>query len=34
MLWVFGFSFVATCGYLYVLAQLREREQVGWLEHR
>jgi hypothetical protein len=38
MLWVFGFSFVATCGYLYVLAQLREREQIGWndgwLEHR
>ena len=38
MLWVFGLSFVATCGYVYVLAQLREREQVGWndgwLEHR
>ena len=38
MLWVFGVSFVATCGYVYVLAQLREREQVGWndgwLEHR
>ncbi len=30
MLWAFGLSFVATCGYVYVLAQLREREQVGW----
>ena len=33
-----GLSFVATCGYVYVLAPLREREQVGWndgwLEHR
>jgi len=33
MLWAFGLSFVATCGYVYVLAQLREREQHdGWLE--
>jgi hypothetical protein len=30
MLWAFGLSFIATCGYVYVLAQLREREQVGW----
>ncbi len=35
MLWIFGVSFVATCGYLYVLAQLRENEpQAGWLDHR
>lgn len=34
MLWAFGLSFVATCGYVYVLAQLREREQAGWLEQR
>ena len=33
MLWVFGLSFIATCGYLYVLAQLRENEpHDGWLE--
>lgn len=30
MLWAFGISFVVTCGYVYVLSQLREREQVGW----
>jgi FtsZ-interacting cell division protein ZipA len=30
MLWAFGLSFVATCGYVYVLAQLRGREQAGW----
>ena len=30
MLWAFGLSFVAMCGYVYVLAQLRERDQVGW----
>mgnify|MGYP006924535611 CR=1 FL=1 len=35
MLWAFGLSFVATCGYVYVLAQLREREHHdGWLEQR
>ncbi len=38
MLFAFGVSFVITCLYVYVLAQLREREQVGWdttwLEHR
>jgi hypothetical protein len=36
MLWVFGLSFLSLCGYVYVLAQLREREGVewnnGWLE--
>ena len=36
LLWMFGISFLALCGYLYVLAQLRQREQVGagdgWLE--
>jgi hypothetical protein len=38
MLWAFGLSFLATCGYLYVLAQLRAREggewADGWLEPR
>jgi len=38
MLWAFGLSFLVLCGYVYVLAQLRERESVewnnGWLEQR
>ena len=35
ILWVFGLSFIATCGYLYVLAQLRESDQqAGWLDQR
>jgi hypothetical protein len=38
MLWGFGLSFIATCGYVYVLAQLRGRESAdwnnGWLEPR
>jgi hypothetical protein len=37
MLWAFGLSFLGLCGYVYVLAQLREREGAewnnGWLEH-
>jgi hypothetical protein len=35
MLWVFALSFIATCGYLYVLAQQRENDQqAGWLNQR
>jgi hypothetical protein len=38
MLWAFGMSFLGLCGYVYVLAQVREREEVswgeGWLETR
>lgn len=38
MLWAFGLSFLGLCGYIYVLAQVREREEVswgdGWLEAR
>lgn len=38
MLWLFGLSFLSLCGYIYVLAQLRERDDVawnhGWLEQR
>ncbi len=37
MLWIFGLSFIAMCGYGYMLAQVRDRDQVrndGWLEHR
>jgi hypothetical protein len=36
ILWAFGLSFLSLCGYVYVLAQLRERESAewnnGWLE--
>jgi hypothetical protein len=36
MLWAFGLSFLILCGYVYVLAQLSEREGAewnnGWLE--
>lgn len=35
MLWAFGLSFLGLCGYVYVLAQLRERESAesnnSWL---
>jgi hypothetical protein len=35
MLWAFGLSFLGLCGYVYVLAQLRERENAesnnSWL---
>ncbi len=38
MLYVFALSFLALCGYVYLLAQLRQREASGWgdgwLEHR
>lgn len=38
MLWAFGLSFLGLCGYVYVLAQVREREDQhwgdGWLETR
>jgi len=38
LLYVFALAFLALCGYVYLLAQLRQREQVGgydgWLDHR
>jgi hypothetical protein len=38
LLYVFALSFLALCGYVYLLAQLRQREASGWgdgwLEHR
>ncbi len=38
MLYVFALSFLTLCGYVYLLAQLRQRESAGWgdgwLEHR
>ena len=38
MLWAFGSSFLGLCGYVYVLAQLRDLEGAdwnnGWLEQR
>jgi hypothetical protein len=38
LLYVFALSFLALCGYVYLLAQLRQREATGWgdgwLEHR
>ena len=38
MLWAFGLSFLGLCGYIYVLAQLSDRESAewnnGWLEQR
>ena len=38
LLYVFALSFLALCGYVYLLAQLRQRESAGWgdgwLEHR
>jgi hypothetical protein len=30
LLYVFSLSFLALCGYVYLLAQLRQRESVGW----
>ena len=30
MLYVFALSFLALCGYVYLLAQIRQREQSGW----
>ncbi len=30
MLYVFALSFLALCGYVYLLAQLRQRETAGW----
>ena len=29
LLYVFALSFLALCGYVYLLAQLRQRDQVG-----
>jgi hypothetical protein len=38
LLYVFALSFLALCGYVYLLAQLRQRESSGWgdgwLDHR
>lgn len=38
LLYVFALSFLALCGYVYLLGQLRQRESAGWgdgwLEHR
>ena len=30
LLYVFALSFLALCGYVYLLAQLRRREASGW----
>ncbi len=30
MLYVFALSFLALCGYIYLLAQLRQRDATGW----
>jgi uncharacterized membrane protein HdeD (DUF308 family) len=30
LLYVFALSFLALCGYVYLLAQLRQREASGW----
>ena len=30
MLYVFALCFLALCGYVYLLAQLRQREASGW----
>ena len=30
MLYVFALSFLALCGYVYLLSQLRQRESAGW----
>lgn len=30
MLYVFALSFLALCGYVYLLAQFRQRESTGW----
>ncbi len=30
LLYVFALSFLSLCGYVYLLAQLRQREASGW----
>ena len=30
LLYVFALAFLALCGYVYLLAQLRQREASGW----
>jgi uncharacterized membrane protein HdeD (DUF308 family) len=30
LLYVFALSFLALCGYVYLLAQLRQRDAAGW----
>jgi uncharacterized membrane protein len=30
MLYVFALSFLALCGYVYLLAQMRQRDAAGW----
>jgi uncharacterized membrane protein HdeD (DUF308 family) len=30
LLYAFALSFLALCGYVYLLAQLRQREATGW----
>jgi len=30
MLYVFALAFLALCGYVYLLAQLRQRDAAGW----
>ena len=30
MLYVFALAFLALCGYVYLLAQIRQREQQSW----
>ena len=30
MLYVFALAFLALCGYVYLLAQLRQKESSGW----
>ena len=38
MVYLFALSFLALCGYVYLLAQIRQREAAnwddGWLERR
>ncbi len=33
MLYVFALAFLALCGYVYLLAQLRQREAAGWSDN-
>ena len=33
MLYAFVLAFLALCGYVYLLAQLRQREQKAWPDH-
>ncbi len=30
MLYLFAFSFLALCGYVYMLSQMRQRETTSW----